>query len=168
MEARKISRCVAFPLSLLALCLFAAPVYATGTTINIPHQCRGGLSVSLPAGSPLTIVSGWTMSTRGNTQAFANAATGVMTINGQAVSPVKSDVFQQRPDNHPDGNADDPWRVQWSFATTGPQQGASMLVTFQILLARAVADHETGSGQPSILPAGPLSPNPFHCTVIGT
>ena len=164
MEARKISRCVALLLSLAALCVFAAPVYADGTTINIPHQCG---SVSLPAASPLTIVSGWTMSTRGNTQAFANAATGLMTINGQAVAPVKSEVFQQRPDNHPDGNADDPWRVQWSFATTAPLKGASMVVTFEITLAHAVADHELGSGQPTILPEGPLFPNPFHCTVMG-
>jgi hypothetical protein len=166
MEARKISRFVALPLSLLALCVFAAPAYADGTTINIPHQCPG--SVSLPAGSPLTIVSGWTMSTRGNTQAFANAATGVMTIDGQAVSPDKSEVYQPRPENHPDGNADDGWRVQWSFATGVPAQGSTMVVTFEIVLARAVADHELGPGQPTIIPAGPLFTNPFRCTVIGT
>lgn len=163
MEARKISRFVALLSSLLALCVFAAPAYADGTTINIPHQCG---TVSLPAASPLTIVSGWTMSTRGNTQAFANAATGVMTINGQAVSPVKSEVYQPRPDNHPDGNADDPWRVQWSFATTVPTQGQTMVVTFYISLAYPVADHELGPGQPIILPAGPVT-NPFTCTVTG-
>jgi len=33
------------------------------------------------------------MATRGNTQAFANAATGVMTIDGQTVTPVESEVF---------------------------------------------------------------------------
>src|SRR5260370_25769339 len=108
------------------------------------------------------------MSTRGNTQAFANAATGEMTINGQPVSPVKSDVFRPGSDNHPDGNADDPWRVQWSFATTVPMQGQSMLVTFEITLAYPVADHEGGPGQPVILPAGPLFQNPFRCTVTGT
>lgn len=165
MEARKISGLVALLFSLLALCVFATPAYADGTTINIPHQCG---TVSLPAASPLTIVSGWTMSTRGNTEAFANAATGVMTINGQAVSPVKSEVYQPRPDDHPDGNADDPWRVQWSFATTAPPQGASMVVTFEITLDHAVADHELGSGRPIILPAGPLFAHPFQCTVIGT
>ena len=165
MAPHKISSFVALLFSLLALCIFAAPAYADGTTINIPHQCG---SVSVPAASPVTIVSGWTMSTRGNTQAFANAATGVMTINGQAVSPVMSEVYQPRPDNHPDGNADDAWRVQWSFSTTAPVQGASMVVTWEITLARAVADHELGSGQPGILPAGPLFTNPFHCTVIGT
>lgn len=149
--------------SLLALCVLAAPAYADGTTINIPHQCG---SVSLPAATPLTIVSGWTMSTRGNTQAFANAATGVMTINGQAVSPVESDVFQPRPDNHPDGNADDPWRVQWTFTTTVPAQGQSMVVAFYITLAYPVADHETGPGQPMILPAGPVT-SPLTCTISG-
>jgi hypothetical protein len=108
------------------------------------------------------------MSTRGNTQAFANAATGIMTVDGQAVTLVKSDVYQLSADIHPDGNADDPWRVQWSFATTAPAQGQSMVVTFNITLARAVADHELGPGQPGILPAGPLSPNPFRCIVTGT
>ncbi len=165
MEARKIKRFVALLFSLVALCIFAAPAYAAGTTLNIPHQCG---SVSLPAATPLTIVSGWTMSTRGNTQAFANAATGEMTINGQPLSPVKSDVFRPGSDNHPDGNADDPWRVQWSFATTVPMQGQSMLVTFEITLAYPVADHEGGPGQPVILPAGPLFQNPFRCTVTGT
>jgi hypothetical protein len=164
METRKIRRLVALLSSLVAVWVFAAPAHADGTTINIPHQCG---SVSLPAASPLTIVSGWTMSTRGNTQAFANAATGVMTVNGQAVSPVKSEVFQRVAVKNPDGNADDAWRVEWSFATTVPTQGQTMVVTFEITLAYPVADHELGPGQPIILPAGPLFPNPFQCTVTG-
>jgi hypothetical protein len=108
------------------------------------------------------------MSTRGNTQAFANAATGIMTVNGQAVTPIKSDVYQPFADIHPDGNADDAWRVQWSFATTAPPRGQSMVVTFIIVLARPVADHELGPGQPGIIPAGPLFPSPFRCSVTGT
>jgi hypothetical protein len=166
MEVRKVSGLVAFLFSLLALGLLSAPVFADGTTVGIPGGCRGG-SVSVPAGSPLTIASGWTMSTRGNTQAFANAATGIMTINGQPVTPVKSEVFQAFPDIHPDGNADDGWRVRWTFATTAPALGQSMIVTFTIVLARPVADHELGPGQPVILPAGPLFPNPFTCAVTG-
>jgi len=167
MEVRKVSYLVALLFSFLALGLLSAPVFAAGTTVNIPHGCLGG-SVSVPAASPLTIVSGWTMSTRGNTQAFANAATGIMTVNGQAVTPMKSEVFQLFADIHPDGNADDAWRVQWSFATTSPARGQSMVVTFNIVLAYPVADHELGPGQPAILPAGPLFPNPFRCTVTGT
>lgn len=165
MGLRNLSRLVALLFSLLGLGLLSAPAYAAGTTINIPHQCG---SVSVPAASPLTIVSGWTMSTRGNTQAFANAATGVMTINGQLVTPTKSEVYQPHPDGQPDGNADDAWRVQWSFATSAPAQGQSMIVTFDITLAYPVADHETGPGQPTILPAGSLFPSPFVCSVTGS
>jgi hypothetical protein len=162
---RNFSRFLTSLFSLLALGLLSTPVYASGITINIPHQCG---SVSVPATSPLTIVSGWTMSTRGNTQAFANAATGVMTINGQLVTPTKSEVYQPHPDGQRDGNADDAWRVQWSFATTAPAQGQSMIVTFDIALAYPVADHEGGPGQPGILPAGSLFPSPFVCSVTGS
>jgi hypothetical protein len=109
------------------------------------------------------------MSTRGNTQAFANAATGIMTVNGQPVTATKSDVFHPGvPDTHPDGNADDAWRVLWSFATTSPSLGQSMVVTWNILLARDVADHELGSGQPTILSAGLLFQPPFTCVITGT
>lgn len=162
----KFGRLVALPFSLAAIGLLTTPVYADDATVRIPHGCQGG-PVSVTAGGPLTIVSGWTMSTRGNTQAFANAATGVMTINGQSVTPAKSEVFRIPIDSKPDGNADDPWRVQWSFTTTAPPLHGSMLITFDIVLSRVVADHETGSGAPSFLPAGPLFPQPFTCTVIG-
>ena len=167
MKVGKFSRLAAVLFSLLAVGLVSAPVFAEGTTVGIPGGCRSG-SVPVPALSPLTLASGWTMSTRGNTQAFANAATGVMTVDGQAVTPVKSEVFQAFPDIHPDGNADDGWRVRWTFATTAPALGQSMVVTFTIVLARPVADHELGPGQPVILPAGPLFPNPFTCIVTGT
>ncbi len=90
-----------------------------------------------------------------------------MTVNGQAVTPMKSDVLQVSADIHPDGNADDAWGVKGSFATTAPAFGQSMVVTFNIVLAYAVADHELGPGQPVIIPAGPLFPNPFTCTVTG-
>jgi len=166
MDVRKFSRLVALLFSLLAVGLLSAPVFGDGTTVGIPGGCRGG-SVSVPAGSPLTLASGWTMSTRGNTQAFANAATGILTVNGQTVTPIKSDVFQASADIHPDGNADDAWRVRWLFATTAPSLGESMVVTFNIELDHPVADHEFGPGQPVILPEGPLFANPFTCTVTG-
>ena len=164
MKVGKLKRIVASLLSLPAIALLAAPVYADGTTVNIPHQCG---SVSVPATSPLTFVSGWTQSTRGNTQAFANAATGIMTVDGQQVTPTKSEVYQPVPAIQPDGNADDPWHVQWSYATTAPAPGQITVVTFYITLAYPVADHEGGPGQPFIWPAGPLFPNPFVCTVTG-
>jgi hypothetical protein len=161
-EIRKLSALVAVLFSLLALGLFSAPAYADDTTINIPHSCQPGGNVLVPAASPLTIVSGWTMSTRGNTEAFANAATGIMTVNGQLVSATKSDVFHPGvADIHPDGNADDAWRVQWSFTTTSPGLGQSVVVTWNILLARDVADHELGSGRPTILSAGLLFQPPL-------
>jgi len=166
MDVRKFSRLVALLFSLLAVGLLSAPVSGDGTTVGIPGGCRGG-SVSVPAGSPLTLASGWTMSTRGNTQAFANAATGILTVNGQTVTPIKSEVFQASADIHPDGNADDAWRVRWLFATTAPSLGESMVVTFNIELDHPVADHEFGPGQPVILPEGPLFANPFTCTVTG-
>jgi len=121
---------------------------------------KGGVSV--PAGSQVTFRAGWTMATRGNTQAFANAATGVMTVDGQSVTPVQSEVFPLPFDTEPL----DAWRVQWSDTTTAPAAGQSMVVTFTIVLARAVADHEGGIGKPSIIPAGQLFP-PFSCTVTG-
>jgi hypothetical protein len=156
-------RLIALLFGLLAGILLSTAAYADDPTVRIPFGCRGG-SVSVPAGSSLTLVSGWTMATRGNTQAFANAATGVMTINGQSVTPVQSDVFAIPVDTEPlDG-----WRVQWSFTTTAPSAGQSMVVTFTIVLARAVADHELGIGKPGIIPAGPLFPQPFSCTVIGS
>lgn len=166
MRTRKL-RLVGVPLSLLAIALLSITVYADGTTIRIPACMRAG-GVSVPAGSPITLVAGWTMSTRGNTEAFANAAAGIITVDGQSAIPVKSDVFQLFPDSHPDGNADDAWRVQWSFATTAPAQGQTMVATFNIVLAHQVADHEFGSGKPSFLPAGPLFPTPISCTVTGS
>ena len=166
-EIRKLSPLPAVLFSLLAVGVFSTPVYADGTTVRIPRGCLGG-PVPVPAASPVTFVSGWTMSTRGNTQAFANAATGMMTVNGQAVTATKSDVFHPGADIHSDGNADDAWRVQWSFTTTAPALGQSMLVTWNILLAHDVADHELGSGQPTILAAGLLFQRPFTCTIIGT
>jgi len=147
---------------LLAFVLLSTVAYADDPTVRIPGGCPGR-SVAVPAGSSLTLVSGWTMATRGNTQAFANAATGVMTINGQPVTPVQSEVFPIPFDTEPF----DAWRVQWSFTTTAPGVGQSMVVTFTIVLARGVADHEFGIGQPAIIPAGQLFP-PFTCTVTGT
>ena len=167
MNVRKLMRLVASLTGLLGLAMYSVPAHADDPTVNIPHSCQGGVAL-VPSASPLTIVSKWTMSTRGNTQAFANSASGIMTINGQPVAAVKSEVIQAFADAHPDGNADDGWRVQWTFATTSPAQGQSIVVTFQIVLAFAVADHELGPGQPIILPAGPLFPNPFTCTVTGT
>jgi hypothetical protein len=155
-------RLIALVFGLLASGLVSTVAYADDPTVRIPGGCRAG-SVSVPAGSSLTLVSGWTMATRGNTQAFANAATGVMTIDGQSVTPVQSDVLPLPVDTEPL----DAWRVQWSFTTTAPAAGQSMVVTFTIVLARAVADHELGIGKPSIIPAGQLFP-PFTCTVTGS
>ena len=150
----------------LSLTVLSVTAYADGTTIRIPACVRAG-GASAPAGSSITLVSGWTMSTRGNTEAFANAATGVMTVDGVGVTPVKSDVFQPVADLHPDGNADDAWRVEWSNATTAPAQaGQPMVVTFVIMLDRQVADHEGGSGQPGVLGPGPVAP--LTCVVTAT
>jgi hypothetical protein len=147
---------------LLAFGLLSTAVYADDPTVRIPGGCPGG-KASVPAGSSLTLVSGWAMATRGNTQDFANAATGVMTINGQSVTPVQSDVFPLPIDSEPlDG-----WRVQWSYTTVAPAVGESMVVTFTIVLARAVADHEFGIGKPAIIPAGQMFSPPFACTVTG-
>jgi hypothetical protein len=168
MKVRKLGHAIALLIGFPAIVILATSAYAADPTVPIVGCVRAGGSVSVQAGSPLTLVAGWTMSTRGNTQAFANAATGIMTVNGQAVTPMKSEVFPLPGDIHPDGNADDAWRVRWSFATTSPAQGQSMVVTFNIALARSVADHEGGPGQPGILPAGLLFPNPFTCTVTGT
>jgi hypothetical protein len=154
-------RLIALVFGLLVLVLLSTAAYADDPTVRIPGGCPGG-SVSVPAGSSLTLVSGWAMATRGNTQAFANAATGVMTINGQSVAPVQSDVFPLPVDTEPlDG-----WRVQWSFTITAPSAGQSLVVTFTIVLARAVADHEFGIGKPIIIPAGQMF-LPFTCTVTG-
>jgi hypothetical protein len=161
MGARSL-RLIVLVIGLLALGLFSTAANADDPVVRIPGGCHGG-SVSVPAGSPVTLLSGWTRATRGNTQAFANAATGVMTIDGQSVTPVQSDVFPVPVDFEPL----DVWRVQWSFAASAPAAGQSMVVTFTIVLARAVADHEFGIGRPVIIPAGPLFPQPFHCTVTG-
>jgi hypothetical protein len=160
MRAKSV-RLIVLVLGLLVLGLASTAAYADDPTVRIPGGCPGR-NVSVPAGSSLTLVSGWTMATRGNTQAFANAATGVMTINGQSVTPVQSDVLPLPFDTEPL----DAWRVQWSYTTTAPAAGQSMVVTFTIVLARAVADHELGIGQPIIIPAGQLFP-PFSCTVTG-
>jgi hypothetical protein len=148
---------------LLALGLLSTAAYADDPIVSIFGCVRAGGSVSVSAGSPVTFTGGWTMATRGNTQAFANAAAGVMTINGQSVTPVQSEVFPLPVDFEPL----DLWRVQWSHATTAPAAGQSMVVTFTIVLARDVADHEGGIGKPIIIPAGRLFP-PFTCTVSGT
>lgn len=150
-------------LALLLLAMLSTTANADGTTVRIPNGCHGATATAVPAGSPVTIVSGWTMATRGNTQAFANAATGVMTIDGQPVSPTQSEVFAIPKDFEPL----DAWRVQWSYTTTAPALGQTMVVTFTIVLSRDVVDHELGIGQPSILPAGQLYP-PFTCTLIGS
>jgi hypothetical protein len=155
-------RLLALVFGLLVVGVLSTAAYADDPVVRIPGGCHGG-SVSVPAGSPVTLVSGWTMATRGNTQAFANAATGVMTINGESVTSVQSEVFSIPVDTEPL----DAWRVQWSFATAAPAAGQSMVVTFTIVLARAVADHEFGIGRPVIIPAGPLFPQPFSCAVTG-
>ncbi|HVS05094.1 MAG TPA: hypothetical protein VHK65_02880 [Candidatus Dormibacteraeota bacterium] len=157
----KSSRLIVLVLNLLALGLLATSAYADDPTVRIPGGCPTG-KVSVPAGGSLTLVSGWAMATRGNTQAFANAATGVMTIDGQPVTAVQSDVFPLPVDFEPF----DAWRVQWSYTTTGLAVGQSIVVTFTIVLAHQVADHELGRGKPIILPAGQLFP-PITCTVTG-
>ena len=47
-------------------------------------------------------------------------------------------------------------------------QRQSMIVTFDIALAYPVADHETGPGQPTILPAGSLFTSLLTCLVTGS
>ncbi len=154
-------RSMALVFGLLASGLVSTAAYADDPIVPIVGCFVAG-GVSVPAGSQVTFRAGWTMATRGNTQAFANSATGVMTVDGQSVMPVQSDVFPLPVDTEPL----DAWRVQWSFTTTAPAAGQSMVVTFTIVLARAVADHELGIGQPIIIPAGQLFP-PFSCTVTG-
>jgi hypothetical protein len=165
MNAKRFWRPIVVAVGILSIALLSVTAYADDPTVPIPGCFRMG-GVSVPAGAPVTFLIGWTMSTRGNTQSFANAASALMTVDGQAVTPSESDVFQNRPDTHPDGNADDPWRVQWTYATTAPAQaGQTMVVTANLLLSRQVADHELGSGQPIFLGPGLLFPRDFTCTL---
>jgi len=161
MGLRRFGSSIALAFGFLAVGLVSTPAYADDPTVSIVGCFVAG-GVSVPAGSSVTFKGGWAMATRGNTQAFANAATGVMTVDGLAVTPTKSEVFPLPVDSEPlDG-----WRVSWSYTTTAPAAGQIMVVTFTIVLARDVADHEGGIGKPSILPAGQMFP-PFSCTVTG-
>ena len=103
--------------------LLSTAAYAGDPIVPIVGCFVAG-GVSVPAGSQVTFRAGWTIATRGNTQAFANAATGIMTVDGAAVTSVQSDVFPVI------GAAEplDAWRVQWSFTTTAPAAGQSMVV----------------------------------------
>jgi hypothetical protein len=165
----KLRRLLALLFALLPIGLLASPAHADDPVINLV-QCSFPLhhNVSVAAGSPITLRTGWAMSNRGNLIAFVNAATVTMTVNGQAVTPSESEPFLV------DSLDNDTWRVNWTYETVAPAAGQTMVVTFNIVLAHQVADHTliefglTGPGRPAIIPAGPIFTPDLLCNVLAT
>jgi hypothetical protein len=165
----KLRRLLALLLALLPIGLLASSARADDPVIRLV-QCSFPLhhNISVSAGSPITLLTGWAMSNRGNLIDFLNAATVTMTVNGQAVTPTESEPVLVDPlDN-------DIWRVNWTYDTVAPAAGQTVVVTFNIVLAHQVADHSliefslTGPGMPAIIPAGPIFTPDLLCNVLAT
>jgi hypothetical protein len=165
----KLRRLLALLLAVLPIGLMAAPAHADDPVIQMV-RCNFPLNhnISVAAGSPITLVTGWGMSNRGNLTDFINAATVTMTVDGQAVTPTETEpILIDTVDN-------DTWKVSWTYNTVAPPAGQTMVVTFNIVLAHQVADHSliefglTGSGKPAIIPAGPIFTPDLLCNVLAT
>jgi hypothetical protein len=162
-------RLLALLVALLPVGLLATTAHADDPRISLIH-CNFALNHNVPvaAGSPITLATGWGMTTRGNLIDFIHAATVSMTVDGQAVTPTEGEpVLVDSVDN-------DGWLVSWTFSTVAPATGQTMVVTFNIVLAHDVVDHSliefglAGPGQPAIIPAGPLFTPDLLCNVHGT
>jgi hypothetical protein len=165
----KLRRLLALLVALLPVGLLATTAYADDPRISL-IRCNFPLNhnVSVAAGSPLTLATGWGMSNRGNLFDFIHAATVTMTVDGQAVTPTQAEpILVDSVDN-------DTWLVFWTFNTVAPAVGQVMVVTFNIVLDHQVVDHSlvefglAGPGQPAIIPAGPTFTPDLLCNVHGT
>jgi len=162
-------RLLALLVALLPVGLLATTAHADDPRISL-IKCNFPLdhNVSVAAGSPITLATGWGMSNRGNLIDFIHAATVTMTVDGQAVTPTEGQpVLIDSVDN-------DGWLVSWTFNTVAPAAGQTMVVTFNIVLDHQVVDHSliefglAGPGRPATIPAGPLFTPDLLCNVQGT
>src|SRR5260370_18744696 len=162
-------RLLAVLVALLPVGLLATTAHADDPRISLIN-CNFHLhhNVSVAAGSPITLATGWGMTTRGNLVDFIHAATVTMTIDGQAVTTTRAQpVLVDSVDN-------DGWLVFWTFSTVALAAGQTMVVTFNIVLAHQVVDHSLfkfglpGPGQPAILPPGPIFAPALLSTVDAT
>ncbi len=164
-----LGRLLALLVALLAVGLQAATAYADDPRISL-IRCNFPLNhnVSVAAGSPITLATGWGMTTRGNLVDFIHAATVTMTVDGQAVTTTRAEPVLVDPVDN------DGWLVFWTFSTVAPAAGQTMVVTFNIVLAHQVVDHSliefglAGPGQPAIIPPGPIFTPDLLCNVHGT
>jgi hypothetical protein len=165
---------------LLALIAMVSPLALMPTNVAaddpivrmIPCAFPMHHNTTVPAGSTLTLVIGWAMSTRGNLEDFVRAATVTFTINGQAVTPMQSDIAPVSPDQ---ATGEDIWIVRWSYTTTAPAAGQTMVWTTGLTLSRAITDHELQElglappGEPGKIAAGTVwDPNQYFCNITGT
>ncbi len=154
------------------LALTPATAAADDPTVRMV-QCAFPMhhNTSVVAGSTLRLVIGWGMSTRGNLEDFVRAATVTFTIDGQDVTPTQSDLLPP-PSAQPTG--EDIWRVTWSYTTTAPAVGHTMLWTTGLTLSRPVTDHtaqefgDSGPGQPGKDAGTVWDPNLYFCNITGT
>jgi len=164
-----LGRLLALLVALLAVGLQAATAYADDPRISL-IRCNFPLNhnVSVAAGSPITLATGWGMTTRGNLIDFIHAATVTMTVDGQAVTPTEGEPFLV------DSVDNDGWLVFWTFSTVAPAAGQTMVVTFNIVLDHQVVDHTliefglAGPGRPAIILPGPIFAPDLLCNVHGT
>jgi hypothetical protein len=160
---------LALVVALLPVALLATTAYADDPRISL-IRCNFPLhhNVSVAAGSPLTLATGWGMSNRGNLIDFIHAATVTMAVDGQPVTPTRTEPILI------DSVDSDNWLVFWTFNTVAPAVGQVMVVTFNIVLAHEVVDHSliefglAGPGQPAIIPPGPVFTPDLLCNVHGT
>jgi hypothetical protein len=166
MRLIKLRRLLALVIALIPIGLQVTPAYADTVIRLVPCNFPQHHNTSVVAGSPITLLTGWAMSNRGNLIDFIHAATVTMTVNGQAVTPTASEAVLIDPVDN------DTWRVTWTYTTVAPAAGQTTVVTFNLVLAHQVVDHEliefglAGPGKPAIIPAGPLYT--LLCNVHGT
>jgi hypothetical protein len=154
------------------LALMPTNVAADDPIVRMIPCASSNHQTPIPAGSTLTLVIGWSMSTRGNLEDFVRAAVVTFTINGQVVTPTQSDIV---PASTTQPSGEDFWHVSWSYNTTAPPAGQTMVWTTGLTLSRAVTDHEAQEfglappGEPGKIPAGTFwDPDQLFCNITGT
>jgi hypothetical protein len=144
---------LAVAVTVAAALVAAASAQADTANVNPYFGCNGGAR-SVAAGSTIVIRIGWSTSNRGLSQAFVNADTTVLSVNGSSVD--NTEAYRAGPAEQADGS----W-ITWFAYPTGItlQSGQSLTFSYDDVVSHPVTDGEGFVGPGSIF-GGPLT-----CTV---
>jgi len=154
-----------------ALAIGAGTARAANVVVHLGRCLGNGGQATVPAGSTISVFTGFFEVNRGVLQNFFNAQTTTLSVNNGA--PVNVNSLYGPPHQNPDGS----WQVDLIYPTgiTLANPGDSMTFTENLTLSRQVAEVLNGPvgfadfgffpGAPLFSGPGPYPGTPATCTV---